>query len=1155
MSQDQQWNALKRIIRRLPAQSVYYASALGAIVLAGGGQLPPGLEFVAGGIGANVLSNLIEEIAKGEDVLDDDIRKRAEDAIQRSNIANLLTKQDFLQGYARLIQRLDAQKEISEDILIELHSGFDKVATADQVAELKALILDFMDNSPQQSVQKSRVFISYARADDEPFVEKLYNDLKDEFDVWWDRVSMPNRGLTFLQEIREAIDWSDRLVLVAGPKAFQSDYVRDEWQYAYNTYKGINIVLRIGDYQDLPEKLGVFDAPDFREDGEYEERLRTLKRQLEEPVAPIGNFYNVPSLPPHFLNRHEALDTLRDLVIADVDKPAPINAEKRTTVVEGMGGVGKSVMATALAYDRKVRFAFPDGIIWITVGRETNLYEVYRAVGITMGDKSTNYPEQTIALQNVRKLLADKRCLLILDDLWELTIGEAFHNLVSGMPTRLLITTRNLQVSTILNVKKFYLDLISKPKAIEYLQSWIGQDKSLGLVAKHSGYLFLALKLAGARIKLDNLTGADYVRLFKYTSNVGITGEETPSFNLAKNIKIGLERVFSNVQADQRLFNVLGIFPENETIPVNVVMRLWNQIMPEISEFDLLETLNLLISLCLLERVSTDNSVKLHTLLHSYALEQLGSSVSQFHNELLSSYNPHGESWNDLVDNKYLLNHLTYHLRSAGRTQDLHKLLTGSKDWMLHLASTEQGIHNYILDLQLEINQYDTDELNADELVRLVELTTAYRISYQISAYYDEEMLTLLCKIGRFTEAINHARYNRSAIQRYKGLMTIWNDLVSRSIHEPLETILVNLEKTILDLRDNESIRATRREYVVCLCYLGKFESASHILNLIEVIGKHSTKSGIELLARRMSASKVGYSDIDTEIWLTDVVKAAREGSAKWAQNTDLALKIVYESLSKVDDFVTQTKSLTKLLVDLHKHGCSGMCVNVLEDICNRIRSVSDRIALKRLGNVVVHQCIESKLFKYAFEIILLLETRDQIELLKHLGTQLKSDNEILYEKNLHQLHSAIKQVESQGKYSEEQPNFHSIIVNLHFADVSDIISNLQELAHLDEQIEVLYQLGHAYSKVGGENDEIVKQAQLLLSQIEKDHVNEEKIQKLLKILSWQNKSDEIIDVLNNLDNPELKLSLVQSIVSDLSVTTAKDIFRYAKSTILSIYD
>jgi TIR domain-containing protein len=42
------------------------------------------------------------------------------------------------------------------------------------------------------------VFISYARADDEPFVKQLYQDLKEHgIDVWWDRQAMESRGLTF----------------------------------------------------------------------------------------------------------------------------------------------------------------------------------------------------------------------------------------------------------------------------------------------------------------------------------------------------------------------------------------------------------------------------------------------------------------------------------------------------------------------------------------------------------------------------------------------------------------------------------------------------------------------------------------------------------------------------------------------------------------------------------------------------------------------------------------------------------------------------------------------------------------------------------------------------------------------------------------------
>ena len=50
-----------------------------------------------------------------------------------------------------------------------------------------------------------RVFLSYARGDDEPFVRRLYEDLtrrldqggKPLFRIWFDRECMPSRQLTF----------------------------------------------------------------------------------------------------------------------------------------------------------------------------------------------------------------------------------------------------------------------------------------------------------------------------------------------------------------------------------------------------------------------------------------------------------------------------------------------------------------------------------------------------------------------------------------------------------------------------------------------------------------------------------------------------------------------------------------------------------------------------------------------------------------------------------------------------------------------------------------------------------------------------------------------------------------------------------------------
>jgi hypothetical protein len=61
------------------------------------------------------------------------------------------------------------------------------------------------------------IFLSYARGDDEPFVRRLYVDLTaHNFDVWFDRMSMPSRQLTFLQEIRDAIAARDRLLWWSG---------------------------------------------------------------------------------------------------------------------------------------------------------------------------------------------------------------------------------------------------------------------------------------------------------------------------------------------------------------------------------------------------------------------------------------------------------------------------------------------------------------------------------------------------------------------------------------------------------------------------------------------------------------------------------------------------------------------------------------------------------------------------------------------------------------------------------------------------------------------------------------------------------------------------------------------------------------------------
>jgi hypothetical protein len=76
------------------------------------------------------------------------------------------------------------------------------------------------------------------------------------FDVWWDRASMPARGLTFLHESRDA-----------------------EWQYAGIYGKTIHSIIRLGDFALALAELKLPHAEDFWDDIRYTFYLENLVRQ------------------------------------------------------------------------------------------------------------------------------------------------------------------------------------------------------------------------------------------------------------------------------------------------------------------------------------------------------------------------------------------------------------------------------------------------------------------------------------------------------------------------------------------------------------------------------------------------------------------------------------------------------------------------------------------------------------------------------------------------------------------------------------------------------------------------------------------------------------------------------------------------------------
>jgi hypothetical protein len=160
--------ALVDILKRISvrgAQFIMYASALGAIALIPGAQAP--LEFVAASLGVNLLSTIIDRVARGEKISDEDIQRDVETAIQKSKLDQLLTKDDFSRALSKVIRNQDKILSSSKGNEYEIRQ------LSERMDELMQLL-----NDQLSSLYRIRFSDSLADdAKDNEFLEEVKNVL------------------------------------------------------------------------------------------------------------------------------------------------------------------------------------------------------------------------------------------------------------------------------------------------------------------------------------------------------------------------------------------------------------------------------------------------------------------------------------------------------------------------------------------------------------------------------------------------------------------------------------------------------------------------------------------------------------------------------------------------------------------------------------------------------------------------------------------------------------------------------------------------------------------------------------------------------------------------------------------------------------------
>ncbi|CAN0538709.1 unnamed protein product, partial [Ectocarpus sp. 12 AP-2014] len=269
---------------------------------------------------------------------------------------------------------------------------------------------------------------------------------------------------------------------------------------------------------------------------------------------------------------------------------APEEPRAPYTVV-GMGGGGKSVLASAVVRKPSVREHFRGGIFWVRVGRgaKSSLLALLQGLAWEMGAAPTDAPHAVPhvldSLEQVQQHLAavasTGTCprLVVLDDVWEREVVDAFVPL--GF--KVLLTTRDRSV---VGVPAGRLDLgdMTEEEALELLWKTSGTVGQAGddvrtkmtKVVALCGHLPLVLAIAGSMsvVKGKGLTAVAWEELANELENVAkkmrARGEQSSS------IKVVLETSFDSLAArKQGEFLKMAVLAAGAVAPIEMLRNLW----------------------------------------------------------------------------------------------------------------------------------------------------------------------------------------------------------------------------------------------------------------------------------------------------------------------------------------------------------------------------------------------------------------------------------------------------------------------------------------------------------------------------------------------------------------------------------------------------
>lgn len=448
---------------------------------------------------------------------------------------------------------------------------------------------------------------------------------------------------------------------------------------------------------------------------------------------------------------------LKSVSIPDDDDMSPTRRPFLVHGVSGMSGTGKTSALSALAHDPDIRCAFPDGVLYIKLGRDATEEEVLCELGLVMlftGAHDTacevgNANSLSDGVSNAALWFCGKKILFLLDDVWPLKDParpegylRPLERLLVGSPdARIAISTPSIAIGVYIGS---FVDILPrKPRADEAVAIFMshaapevalsdGTPPAVGRILDLCGGLPVALAVTGEAVAFRKAGGLgfDYAcRMYagelagRKNAGVGI---------LEKAIDLSLDSIVIEPDARgnmppysiQEMYASLCVLKPGQVVPVQVLGRLWNVSRYHAESVCLLFTSMSLAKMRVLRGGGgEEGGFYVHDLQLKYCrqLAQKSGQEEEWHRRLLEGHIPRGEKagpadadvlglnmlkcsprpwWQkELANKRYIHRNLTYHLRQAGLTLELGATVTDVR-WMSARAETG-GVSGVRTDLEV----------------------------------------------------------------------------------------------------------------------------------------------------------------------------------------------------------------------------------------------------------------------------------------------------------------------------------------------------------------------------------------------------------------------------------------------------------------------